>query len=59
MKIPSKRELQQTALNHSSDTEFKDFTKLYKDYIKEPYSFLVNDTTLPSDNPLEFRKNLL
>ena len=23
------------------------------------YSFLVNDTTLPSDNPLKFRKNLL
>ena len=28
--------------------------KLYKDYKKEPYSFLVNDTTL-SDNPLQFR----
>ena len=25
----------------------------------EPYSFLVNDTTLPSDDPLRFRKNLL
>ena len=25
MKIPSKRELQQIALNHSSDTDFKDF----------------------------------
>ena len=58
MKIPNKRELQQIASNHSSDTEFKDFMKLYKDYIKEPYSFLVNDTTLPSDNPLGFRKNL-
>ena len=31
--------------------------KLYKDYIKEPFSFLANDTTLPSDNPLRF-KNL-
>ena len=59
MKIPNKRELQQIASNHSSDTEFKDFMKLYKDYIKEPYSFLVNDTTLLSDNPLGFRKNLL
>ena len=28
-------------------------------YTAEPYSFLVNDTTLPSDNPLRFRKNLL
>ena len=29
-----------------------------KDYTKEPYSFLVNDTTLSSDNPLRIRKNL-
>ena len=42
--IPKKRELQQTASNHSSE---------------EPYLFLVNDTTLSSDNPLRFRKNLL
>ena len=59
MKIPNKRELQQTALNHSSDIDFKDFMKIYKKYTKEPYSFLVNDTTLPSDDPLRFRKNLL
>ena len=32
--------------------------KLFKDYTKEPYSFLVNDATLLSDNPLRFRKNL-
>ena len=59
MKIPNKRELQQIALNHSSDIDFNDFMNFYKKYIKEPYSFLVNDTTLPSDNPLRFRKNLL
>ena len=59
MKIPNKRDLQQTALNHSSDIDFKDFMKDYKKYTKEPYSFLVNDTTLPSDDPLRFRKNLL
>ena len=29
------------------------------EYTAEPYSFLVDDTTLPSDNPLRFRKNLL
>ena len=45
MKIPNKRELQQIALNHSSDIDFKDFIKIYKKYTKEPYSFLVNDTT--------------
>ena len=59
MKIPNKRELQQIVLNHLSDFGFKDFMKIYKKYTKEPYSFLVNDTALPSDDPLRFRKNLL
>ena len=59
MKILDKRELQQIASNHSPDINFKDFMKLYKDYFKEPYSFLANDTTLSSDNRLRFRKNLL
>ena len=58
-KIPSKRELQQIALNHSSDIDFKDFIKIYKKCTAEPYSFLVNDATLPSDDLLRFRKNLL
>ena len=31
----------------------------YKNYTKESYSLLVNDTTLPSDNALRFRKNEL
>ena len=56
MKIPNKRELQQMASNHSSDIEFKHFMKLYKDYIKESFSFLVKYTTLPSGNPLRFIK---
>ena len=59
MQIPNKRKLQQTALNYSSDIDFKDFIKIYKKYAKEPYSFLVNDTTLQSDDPLRFSKNLL
>ena len=59
MKIPNKRELQQIVLNHSSDIGFKDFMKIYKKCTAEPYSFLVNDTTLPSYDPLRFRKNLL
>ena len=28
-KIPNKRELQQTSLNHSSDIDFKNFIKVY------------------------------
>ena len=52
MTIPNKRELQQTALNHQSDINFKDFIKIYKKCTAKTYSFLVND------NPLRFRKNL-
>ena len=59
IKIPNKGELQQIALKHSSDIGFKDFMKIYKKCTAEPYSFLVNDTTLPSDDTLRFRKNLL
>ena len=58
MKIPNKRELQQIMLNHSSDIDFKDFMKIYKKCTTEPYSFLVNNTTFPSDDSLKFRKNL-
>ena len=59
MRIPNKRELQQIVSNQSPDIDFKDFMKLYKDYTKEPYSLLVNATTLSLDSPLRFKKNLL
>ena len=58
MKILNKREIQQIAISHSSDIDFKDFNNIYKKCTDEPYSFLVSDTTLASDNPLRFRKNL-
>ena len=57
-KIPNTRELREIAINHSSDISTKDFTNIYKECTAEPYSFLVNDTTLASNNPLRFRKNL-
>ena len=47
------------ASNHLSDIEFKAVMKIYKDYAKESFSFLVNGTTLSSDNSFRFRKNLL
>ena len=53
MKIPNERELQQIGSNHSSDIEFKNFMKLYTNYTKEPLPFLLNDTTLSSDNPFD------
>ena len=56
MKIPNKRKFQQIASSHLSDIDSKDLMKVYKDCTKEPYSFLVKDTTFPSDNPLPFKK---
>ena len=58
MKIPNKRELMQIAINHSSDINTKDFIEVYINCTYKPYSLLVIDTTLPSNNPLRFRKNL-
>ena len=58
MRIPIKRELQQIAINHSSDINTGDFIEIYRKCTDKPYSFLVIDTTLPSNNPLRFRKNL-
>ena len=59
MKITNKREFQQIVFNHSSDIDFRSFMNLYKKCTAKPYSFLVIDTTLASDNSLGFRKNLL
>ena len=56
--IPNNRELQQNAINHSSDINTKDFGDIYRKYTDEPHSFFVIDTTLPSNNPLRFRKNV-
>ena len=58
MKIPNRRELQQIAINQSSDYSTKDFLEIYRKCTDKPYSFLVNDTTLSPDDPLRLRKNL-
>ena len=46
-KISNKRELQQIAINHSSDINTKDFANIFRKYEPEQYSFLVNDAALP------------
>ena len=46
MKVPNKQEL---------DIEFETFTKYV---MQNPYSSLVNEATLASDNFLRFRPNL-
>ena len=55
MKNPNKKELQQTAINHPSDIDFKTFMKIYKKCTVEKYSFLFNMTLL-SDNLLHLKK---
>ena len=57
MKIHIRRELQEIAIDHSADIEYKDFLRIYRNCTKELYSFLTTDTTLPVDNPMRFRKN--
>ena len=38
-KINNKRELQNIAINHSADIDYKDFLKIYRNCTKESYSF--------------------
>ena len=54
MKTPKKQEL-----NLSSIIVFQNFVMLYKKCAPKTYSFLVTDTTLASDYPSCFRKNLV
>ena len=58
MTVLSKREIQQMALNHSSDIEFKDFIKIYENVLLDHILFWLM-IQLPSDNSLRSRKNLL
>ena len=57
MKIDNRKELQNIAINHSADIDYKYFMKIYRECIKEPYSFLIIDTTLPASNSLRFSKS--
>ena len=54
-KLNSKRELQNIAINHSADIDYKDFVKIYRDCTREPYTFLTIDTTQPVDK--RFKSN--
>ena len=54
-KLNNKRELQNIAINHSADIDYKDFIKIYRDSTKEPHNFLTIDTTQRVDK--RFRKN--
>ena len=59
MKVPNKREVKQITSQNLSDIDFQDFINLYRKCTAKPYSFLITDNTLVSDNPPHFRKNLI
>ena len=48
-KLNIKRELQNVAINHSADIDYKEFLKIYRDCTKEPYNFLTINTTQSVD----------
>ena len=58
MKINNRKELQNTSTNHSADVDYKYFMEIYRECTKKPFNFLAIDTTLPTGNPLKFRKDL-
>ena len=47
MRINNRKELQNVAINHCADIDYKDFIKIYRECVKKTYSFLTF-----------FRKNL-
>ena len=59
MRINNRKELQNIAINHSSDIDYNDFMRIYRECTREPHSFLTIDATLPANDPLRFRKNFL
>ena len=48
-KLNNKRELQNVAINHSADIDYKNSVEIFRDFTKEPYNFLTIDTTQPVD----------
>ena len=50
IEISNKQEFQQIATNHSSSINLKYFMKVYQKCTAKPYSFLVNNIALQSDN---------
>ena len=59
MKINNRKELQNIAISHSTDIDYQDFMKIYRECTKEPYNLLTINTTLPASNPLSLRRNLI
>ena len=58
MKINSRKELQNIAINHSADIDYEDFMKIYGECTKKPFNVSAIDTTLSASSSLRFRINL-
>ena len=58
MKTSNREELQNIAINHSEDLDYKNFVSIYRKCTSKLYSFLTIDTTLTATDPLRFRKKL-
>ena len=56
MNIHNKRQLQNFAIGHLADIDYKDILRIYRSCTKEPYSIFTIDTALPPENPMRFRK---
>ena len=54
-KLNNKIELQNIAISHSSDIDYKDFVNIYRNCTKEPNKFFTIDITQPVDK--RFKKN--
>ena len=59
MEIHNKRELQQIAINHSAEIDYKILWRLIEKVQVNHTLFLTIDTTLQPNNFLRFRKNIL
>ena len=56
-KLNNKRELQNVAINHLADIDYKDFVKIYRDCVKDAYNFLTTDTKRSVDK--RFKKKFV
>ena len=58
MKINIKKELQNIAINRYAGIDYKDCMEIYRECTKESFNFWRIDTTLPTSDPLRFRKKI-
>ena len=58
-KINNKKELRNIADDNSEDLEYKDFLRFYRHFTNKPYSFMIIDETLPSNDPNKYRDNFI